>query len=40
LSHLEISEKLNITTKTVRQQIYNAVKLIRAGLIGVQHSDG
>jgi len=32
LSHREISEKLDITTKTVRQQIYNAVKLIRAGL--------
>jgi len=32
LSHVEISEKLDITTKTVRQQIYNAVKLIRAGL--------
>lgn len=32
LSHKEISEKLNITTKTVRQQIYNALLLLKSNL--------
>lgn len=32
LSHQEISERLNITTKTVRQQIYNALLNLKSNL--------
>ncbi|WET68718.1 RNA polymerase sigma-70 factor [Sphingobacterium sp.] len=32
LSHKEISEKLNIAPKTVRQQIYNALLLLKSNL--------
>lgn len=32
LSHQEISEQLKISTKTVRQQIYNALLLIKSNL--------
>ncbi|ERJ58774.1 RNA polymerase sigma factor [Sphingobacterium paucimobilis] len=31
-SHQEISEQLNITTKTVRQQIYNALLILKSNL--------
>jgi RNA polymerase sigma-70 factor (ECF subfamily) len=32
LSHQEISERLNISTKTVRQQIYNALLNLKSNL--------
>lgn len=32
LTHAEISEKLQVSTKTVRQQIYNALLILKSGL--------